>query len=135
MKGIQTVLRFSAPLLLTAALALGVEPNARTFTAGQKAKVQGVIVSRQGDTLKLRASDDFIGTVDLTNDTKIQLKHGVFGRKTAMDAGSLVPGLQVEAQGKGNDKGDLVAERVIFDPNSMRASRQIDARVSPLEAR
>lgn len=134
MKGIQTVLKLSAPLLLTAALALGVEPNARTFTAGQKAKVQGVIISRQGDTLKVRSSDDSIGTIDLTNDTKIQLKRS-FGRKTAMDAGSLVPGLQVEAQGKGNDKGDLVAERVLFDPNSMRASRQIDARVSPLEAR
>ncbi len=52
-----------------------------------------------------------------------------------MDAASLVPGLHVEAQGKGNDKGELVADKVIFDPNSMRASRQIDTRVSPLEAR
>jgi outer membrane protein OmpA-like peptidoglycan-associated protein len=52
-----------------------------------------------------------------------------------MEQTSLVPGLHIEAKGKGNDKGDLVAERVIFDPNSMRASRQIDARVSPLEAR
>jgi outer membrane protein OmpA-like peptidoglycan-associated protein len=52
-----------------------------------------------------------------------------------MDPGALVPGLHIEAQGKGNDKGDLLADKVIFDPNSMRASRQIDARVSPLEAR
>jgi outer membrane protein OmpA-like peptidoglycan-associated protein len=43
--------------------------------------------------------------------------------------------LHIEAQGKGNDQGDLIAEKVSFDPNSMRASRQIDARVSPVEAR
>jgi len=121
--------------LLMATSGFCVEPAARMFTAGQETKIQGVIVSRQGDTLKLRANDDSIGTIDLTDATRIQLKHGIFGRKTAMDLQSLVPGLQIEAQGRGNDKGELVAERVVFDPNSMRASRQIDTRVSPLEAR
>ena len=125
----------SGSVLAVAALAIAVEPTTRTFSAGEQVKIQGVIVSRQGDTLKLRASDESIGTVDLTKDTRIQLKHGVFHRKTAMDFNSLVPGLQVEAQGKGNEKGELVADRIIFDPNSMRASRQIDTRVSPLEAR
>lgn len=128
-----TGLCFSA--LLSAGLALAVEPTAHTFTAGQQVKVQGVIVSRDGNTLKVRTTDDSIGTVDLTQDTKIQLKKGMFGRKTAMDATALLPGLQVEAQGRGNEKGELIAERLIFDPNSMRASRQIDTRVAPLEAR
>jgi outer membrane protein OmpA-like peptidoglycan-associated protein len=125
---------FCLSTLLTAGLALAVEPTPHTFAAGQQARVQGVVVSRDGDLLKIRTSDDSIGTVDLTTNTKIQLKKS-WGRKTAMDATALVPGLQVEAQGKGNEKGELVAERVIFDPNSMRASRQIDTRVSPLEAR
>lgn len=125
----------SVPLLAISALAMAVEPSTRTFTAGQQVKIQGVIVSRQGDTFKLRANDESIGTIDLTKDTKVQLKHGIFGHKTAMDFEALVPGLQVEAQGRGNDRGELVADRVIFDPNSMRASRQIDTRVSPLEAR
>lgn len=126
----------SCSLLMTAGLALArVEPTAHTFTAGQKAKVQGVIVSRDGDILKLRDSDDSIGTVDLTQTTKIQLKKGIFGHKKPMDATALLPGLQVEAEGKGNEKGDLVADRVLFDPNSMRASRQIDTRVAPVEAR
>ena len=52
-----------------------------------------------------------------------------------MNADALVSGLRIEAQGKGNDKGDLVADRVTFDPNSMKASRQIDTRVAPLETR
>ncbi len=135
MKDFQSLARVAVPLFMTAAFAFGVEPNTRTFSAGEQTKVQGVIVSRDGEMLKVRGSDDSIGTIDVTKDTKIQLKHGIFGRKSPMDVASLVPGLQIEAQGKGNDKGDLVADRILFDPNSMRASRQIDTRVSPLEAR
>lgn len=134
-KQFQRFIGVCVPLLAISALAMAVEPSTRTFTAGQQVKIQGVIVTREGDTLKLRANDESIGTIDLTKETKVQLKHGVFGRKTAMNFEALVPGLQVEAQGRGNDRGELVADRVIFDPNSMRASRQIDTRVSPLEAR
>lgn len=125
----------SLQALLLSGLAKAVEPNTRAFTAGQQVKVQGVILSRTGDILTLRGDDDAIGTIDLTKETKIQLKHGMFGRKSPMETSSLVAGLHIEAQGKGNEKGELVADKVIFDPNSMRASRQIDARVHPLEER
>lgn len=126
----------AAPVFLTSALLFGVTPNTRTFTADEAVKIEGVIVSRDGQTIKLRTGDDSIGTVDLTAGTKIDLKRGgLFKRKTAMDAAALVPGLRIEADGRGNDKGELVANHVIFDPNSMRTSRQIDTRVSPLEAR
>lgn len=124
-----------ATLLTCGLLSARVEPTTHPFAAGESVKVQGVIVSRDGDVMKIRTSDDSIGIVDLTQDTRIQLKKGFFGHKTAMDATALLPGLQVEAQGKGNEKGELLADRVVFDPNSMRASRQIDTRVSPLEAR
>ncbi len=125
-----------APAFLASGLLFAVTPNTRTFTADEAAKVQGVIVSRDGQTIKLRTDDDSIGTVDLTAGTKIELKKGgIFKRKTAMDTAALVPGLRIEADGRGNEKGELVANRVTFDPNSMKASRQIDTRVSPLEAR
>ncbi len=135
-KPVRTWLGFTMSALLPVALAFGmVEPNTRTFTAGQQVKVQGVIISRNGQMIKLRSDDDSIGTIDITDDTKIQLKHGLFSRKSAMNTDLLVAGLRVEAQGKGNERGELVADRVTFDPNSMKASRQIDTRVSPLEAR
>jgi OOP family OmpA-OmpF porin len=127
---------FAASVFLPATLVFGfVENNTKTFTAGQEAKMQGVIVSRTGQTIKLRGDDDSVGTIDLTEDTKVQLKHGVFKRKSAMSTDSLVSGLRIEAQGKGNEKGEMIADKVIFDPNSMKASRQIDTRVSPVEAR
>ncbi len=121
---------------LSSTLLVAVTPNTRTFTADESAKVQGVVVSRDGQVIKLRTDDDSIGTIDLTEGTKIVLKKGgLLRKKTAMDAASLVPGLRIEAEGKGNERGDLVADRVMFDPNSMRATRQIDTRVAPVEAR
>jgi outer membrane protein OmpA-like peptidoglycan-associated protein len=128
------LLSVSAQGLLTASLVMAVTPNTKTFTAGEKAKVTGVILSRDGNMLQVRGDDDSVETVDLTGDTKIELKKG-FGRKSKMENTALLPGLHIEAQGKGNDKGELEASRVLFDPNSMKASRQIDARVSPLEGR
>lgn len=130
----KTWLAIPAGTILLVASATAVTPNTKSFQAGEKADVKGVIISREGDTLKVRGDDDAVETVDLNNSTKIQLKHGLFGHKQ-MDMNSLLPGLHIEAKGKGNDKGDLVAERVLFDVNSSRASRQIDTRVSPLEAR
>src|SRR4051794_41140924 len=128
-------LPLAAAMLLQATLAYAmVEPNVRTFTAGQKDKITGVILSRNGQVVKVRSEDDAVGTVDLTDETKIQLKRSL-GRKSAMSADALLPGLRVEAQGKGNEKGELAAEKVLFDPTSMKASRQIDARVSPIEGR
>ncbi|MFL6350542.1 MAG: OmpA family protein [Bryobacteraceae bacterium] len=134
MKALMAVL---AQGLLTATLAVSmVTPNERVFTKDQDAKVKGVILSREGNTLKLRGDDDAIGTVELTDTTVIKMKHGMFGwSKSAMDANALVPGLHVEAQGKGDERGQLLANKVTFDPNSMRASRQIDSRVAPIEAR
>ncbi len=120
--------------MLAASLMMAVTPNTKTFSAGEKAKVAGVILSHDGNILQVRGDDDSVETVDLTGDTKIELKKG-FGRKSKMEGTALLPGLHIEAQGKGTEKGDLVADRVIFDPNSMKASRQIDARVSPVEAR
>jgi OOP family OmpA-OmpF porin len=128
-------LPLAAAMLFQATLAYAmVEPNVRTFTAGQKDKITGVILSRNGQVIKVQSDDNAVGTVDLSDETKIQLKRSL-GRKSSMSADSLVSGLRIEAQGKGNEKGELVAEKVLFDPSSMKASKQIDARVSPVEGR
>lgn len=136
-KKIKTLLAISTQGLLAASLVLAVEPNTRTFTADQKAKVKGVILSHDGNALKVRdENDNAVSTIDLSDSTKIELKHGIFGfRNHAMNTSSLVPGLRIEADGKGTANGDLAADKVVFDPNSMRTSSQVDARVGPIESR
>ncbi len=136
-KKIKTLLAISTQGLFAATLIIAVEPNTRTFTADQHAKVKGEILSHDGNTLKVRGeSDNAISTIDLSDSTKIQLKHGRLGfRNHTMDLSALVPGLRIEADGKGSANGDLAADKVLFDPNSMRTSKQVDARVGPIESR
>jgi len=119
-----------------AATAMAVDIPTKAIPNGEKEKISGTIQGRDGETMRVRTDDNSVVVVDLTNETKVQLKSGMFHMsKKSMDVTSLVPGLRVEASGKGNDQGQLVADKVIFDPNSYKSSRSIDTRVSPLEGR
>lgn len=120
--------------LVSSLLVFGAGDNAHAFRAGKKAKIEGVIVSKTNDVLKLRTDDNSIATIDLTDKTKIELKSALGGRDP-MDVETLIPGLRIEAKGKGNEEGQLVAKEVLFDRDSLRVSREIGTRVSPLEAR
>ena len=94
--------------------------NAGQIPSDQKAKVKGTIVSRNGDLVTVKDKKSGTKTVvDITDDTKIDRKHGKveFFRHTDMDVTAMVPGLTIEAEGVGNAKGQLVAKRVSFDPD------------------
>lgn len=126
---------FGCACLLTAT-AWAVENPTRAIENGQKEKISGTIQGRNGETMRVRTDDNSVVVVDITDTTKVELKKGLFHMsKKSMDASSLVPGLRVEANGKGNDQGQLVADKVTFDPSSYKSSRSIDTRVSPLESR
>ena len=94
--------------------------NAGQIPSDQKAKVKGTIVSRSGDLVTVKDKKSGTKTVvDITDDTKIERKHGKveFFRHSDMDVTAMVPGLTIEAEGVGNIKGQLVAKRVSFDPD------------------
>jgi Outer membrane protein and related peptidoglycan-associated (lipo)proteins len=116
--------------------ALAVENPTRAIPSGEKQKISGIIQGRDGEALRVRTEDNSVVVVNLTDQTKVEMKKGLFhwSHKT-MDVTSLVPGLRVEANGEGNAQGQLVASKVVFDPSSYKASRAIDTRVSPLEGR
>lgn len=101
-------------------LACAAKGNAGQIASDQKAKVKGTIVSRNGDLAIVK--DKKSGTtnvVDITDNTKIERKHGKaeFLRHTDMDVTALVPGLTIEAEGVGNAKGQLVANKITFTPD------------------
>jgi outer membrane protein OmpA-like peptidoglycan-associated protein len=95
--------------------------NPAQIASDQKAKVKGTIVSRNGDlvTVKDKKSGTTTTIVDLTDNTKIERKHGnvEFFRHTDMDVTAMVPGLTIEAEGVGNAKGQLVANKITFIPD------------------
>ncbi len=125
-----------AQFVFMASTAFAADTQVRSIGDGLETKVKGVIQARDGDKIRLREADNALVTIQLTDTTKVALKHGLFGMsKTGMETTSLVPGLRLDAEGKGNDKGELVASKITFDPNDLRAARSVDTLVSPLESR
>ena len=87
---------------------------------GEKAKVSGPILSREGDLIRIRdkKSDDLI-LVRISDSTRIERsKHKFpFYRHTDMDVTALLPGLTIEAEGAGNSDGQLDASKISFSPD------------------
>jgi len=108
-------------LMLSALLANNAGAFPPQITSGQKAKVKGTIVSRDGDLVKVK--DKKAGTVvivSLVDGTKIERKKGKveFFRHSDMDVTAMVPGLTIDAEGVGNAQGQLEATKITFTPDA-----------------
>ena len=96
----------------------GLLVRAQTFEAGKKAKVTGVVQSRNGDLVRIREKKTgATAVIDLTDATKIERKKDFRLRRADMDVTAMVPGLMIDAEGIGNAKGQLEANKITFDPN------------------
>ena len=107
-------------VILLAGMTFASIANAQQFTAGQKAKVKGQIVSRDGDMVKIQdGKAGSVETVEITDNTKIERKKGkaIFLRHEGMDVTALVPGLSITAEGVGNANDQLEASKITFSPD------------------
>ena len=91
---------------------------------GTKQKIQGVVSSRTGDEFKVRAVDGAETTVLLTSNTDVT-NHGKLGKKD-YPVTYIMRGLRLQAQGKGNADGKLVADWVRFDEQDLRAAQALE---------
>jgi outer membrane protein OmpA-like peptidoglycan-associated protein len=94
---------------------------AQTFSAGDKAKVKGTILSRTGDLVKIQ--DEKTGSpvvIKITDDTKVlRDKSKVsFKRHEDMDVTAMVPGLTIKVEGVGNAANQLEASKITFSPDA-----------------
>jgi outer membrane protein OmpA-like peptidoglycan-associated protein len=115
-KKTKLVVLASAAALLFAGIARAATAP-QQFAAGQKAKVKGMIVSRNGDLITVKEKSGTVSVVDLNDDTKID-RDKPFRRGKEMDVTAMVPGLTIDAEGVGNAKGQLDAKKVTFDPDT-----------------
>jgi outer membrane protein OmpA-like peptidoglycan-associated protein len=105
---------------LLAVMTLASVSYAQTFTAGEKGKVKGTIMSRSGDLVKVQdAKTGTTAVVKITDDTKvIRNKSKVsFHRHEDMDVTAMVPGLTINAEGVGNAANQLEATKITFSPD------------------
>jgi len=90
---------------------------------GQKQKIQGVVSIRNGDTFKVRDVDGAETTVLLTATTKVS-SHGISKKGYAVTF--IMKGLRLQAQGKGDAEGNLIADWVKFDEQDLRSAQSLE---------
>lgn len=104
--------------------------------AGQKQKIRGVIIKRDADNFIMRDLTGGEVQVNLTNVTKVEeKKSNPFRRARNYGTTSLLRGLSVEVEGRGDGSGALVAEKVKMRDYELVAAQTADSLVTPVEGR
>ena len=107
--------------------------NIRSVPSGAKMKFKGVVIRRDADTFTVRDRSRVDYQILLTDNTSIKTYGGFFrgGKRYAVT--DILRGLIVEVEGRGDNQGQLVAEKIRFNESDMRAAITTDARVNPVE--
>ena len=112
-----------------------IQPGQKRIVAtGEEATIKGVILSRDGETFVLRDMSRTDTVVVLTDSTKIRTERkGLFRGNKPFDVTALMPGLILQAKGKGDAEGRLVAEDITFTEADLKAAITASARTAPVE--
>lgn len=86
-----------------------------SFPAGASAAIQGVILSRDSHSLKVRSDVDSVSVVELGDDTRILTNSSFVFHKKQLSISDLMTGYHVAVQGRGTEQGSLLAEKITFD--------------------
>lgn len=107
--------------------------NLRTVPSGAKMKFKGVVIRRDSDTFTIRDRSRADYQVLLTDQSSIKTYGGFFKSGKRYAVTDILRGLIVEVEGRGNQEGQLVADKVRFNESDMRAAITTDTRVDPVE--
>ena len=98
------------------------------IVAAQSAKIEGLIKSRNGDTMIVQTSSSPSVSVLLTDNTQVGQVQGLLkARRKEMSMAALIPGLAVKVEGIYNDQNELVAKSVSFKGNDLQRAESIQA--------
>jgi outer membrane protein OmpA-like peptidoglycan-associated protein len=109
-----------AVILLAHHAAAASGDKARHLSQGESAKISGLILSRDGDLIRVhdKKSGEAV-VVRIDDSTKVErTKYKLpYYRHVDMDVTALLPGLDIEAEGVGNSIGQLDAHKISFSPD------------------
>jgi outer membrane protein OmpA-like peptidoglycan-associated protein len=115
----------------------GASTRTSDIPVNQQVKVTGVILSRDGDMVRIKdkKSGQFV-IVNITDNTKIERKKHrfLFPRQTDMDVTAMVPGLTIEAEAVRNAKGQLDAVKISFTPDQFAIKNAREQQVAANKA-
>jgi hypothetical protein len=115
--------------------AMSQDPQLRSVPEGEKVKkFNGIVVKRDADWFTM--SDTMGGpqtVVLLTEQTEVKShKRGVLRGSKDYGASYVLRGLRLEVDGVGNAQGQIVAEKIRFDEQDLRAAQALMSTVDPL---
>ncbi len=142
MKGIRSF-RLMPVLLTTLFLAVACmvysqdqpKSNIAQVPAGHAMTVDGVILEHQADSLTVRSTAGAIYNVTTENAEVKEKKSNPFRGSKKYSRTELVPGLQVEIKGIGNNNGSLSAREIKCTNDDFKMAQTMDSRVVPVENR
>jgi hypothetical protein len=136
---------FAPAVLITCLLVFSASPilaqdtttpaGSRTVASGQKMKLKGVVTRRDADTFTVRDMNGVDTVVRLNDRTSVKTKGGFLRGGSNYAQTSILRGLNVEIEGRGNGSGELDAEKIRFNESDMRVARAVESRAAPLEER
>ena len=136
---------FAPAVLITCLLVFSASPivaqdttnpaGSRSVVSGQKLKLKGVVTRRDSDTFTVRDMNGVDTVVRLDDRTSVKTKGGFLRGGTNYAQTSILRGLNLEIEGRGNATGELLAEKVRFNEADMRVARAVESRAAPLEER
>jgi len=112
------------------------DPQLRSVPEGEQVKkFKGIVVKRDADWFTM--SDTMGGSqtvVLMTENTEVKShKRGAFRGSKEYGASYVLRGLRLEVDGVGNAQGQVVADKIRFDEQDLRAAQSLKATVDPLE--
>src|SRR5882762_9701360 len=91
-------------------------PDTTVIADGKKAKANSIVINRNGDTFTIRDSRGEETTVVITDQTRIKLvRKGFLRADRSSNATEIVRGLRLEAEGRTNSDGQIMARNIRFD--------------------
>ncbi|HEY4676514.1 MAG TPA: OmpA family protein [Candidatus Angelobacter sp.] len=119
--------------IATTVLVLLTSPAFAQASSGQSIETEGLILTRDGDTMTIDSPNHGKQVVAINDETKVLTPKGMF-RKNNMEVTSLVPGLEVKVKGTGDANGQIVAEKIEFSKESLRRANQVHAAITAHKA-
>lgn len=123
------------------ALAIGVvgavaqDAQLRNLVNGQKYEIKGTIVSKEDDNTFIVRDTVGVDTRVVVSPNASIRANAFFGSGDRFPAASLVRGLNLEVEGRGDANGSLAATKIRFDKSNLQTAQSIDSRVAPAEER
>lgn len=109
--------------------------NSRVLAIGQNMKIKGMVTRRDAETFIVRDLNGVDTTVRLDDKTSVKTKSGFLRSRANYAQTSILRGLNVEVEGRGNASGELTANKIRFHESDLVMARAVESRVAPLEER